>query len=88
MVMFNQPGPAQVTHSNYLALDLHWDSVIKILGEVAHRQLDPNNFRVICVDLCFTANGDVNGNGPMTLHIARINQNHFIPLERVWHNCH
>jgi hypothetical protein len=43
-------------------------------------------FRLVCVDMCWVGHGDVlpagaAAAGRSTLHIARVNTNHFVPLQ-------
>ena len=59
---------------SYLELEHHWEDVVRHLGS------DPASFRVVCVDLRYAGNGDVVGQGPHTLYIAREGGNHFVPL--------
>ena len=73
-------GEQQVTEGNFLDLRSHWCEVINSLGEAADRPLNADNFSVACIDLTFEGNGDVVGTGPTTLHIAREDGNHFVPL--------
>ena len=79
---FGPRGPGRVSQANFLTLDLHWAEVIRFLGEAAGRPLRPETFRIIAVDVEFLGNGDVLGEGPNTLHLARENGNHFVPLSR------
>jgi len=73
-------GAARVTAANYLELEHHWWHVLQFLGTVTHRAINPDLFRVACVDLAFPGHGDVVGTGPTILHIARVGTNHFVPL--------
>ena len=75
-------GPRQVTDWNYLELQHHWRHVIQFLGVASHirKAFDPDRFRIVCIDRQYRGNGDVEGNGPVALHIARVNANHFVPL--------
>ena len=73
-------GPHRVTSSNFLELQHHWRHVVQHLGTASGGVLNPVRFRVVCIDMAFPGNGDVEGDGPMTLHIAREHANHFVPL--------
>lgn len=67
-------------------LELHWRDIIELLG--AHnecggpRHLNPDTFRIICVDVNFVEEGAVEGEGAFPVYIARQNLNHFVPLLR------
>ena len=73
-------GEAQVTNDNFLELQAHWRSVLEFLGEATGRPIDPDLYRIICLDLVIGHSGDVVGTGHTTLHIARVGLNHFVPL--------
>ena len=76
-------GLAFVGKSNYLTLDYHWMAAIDLLFQAdtsGMPKLDHRRFRIICVDLRYIGNGDVVGEGPREVIIARENANHFIPL--------
>lgn len=77
---FSEPGAAQVTAANFLTLDLHWEAVVDLLLENAERAVRHDAVRIVCVDTEFLGNGDVLGNGALSLFIARENGNHFVPL--------
>jgi len=86
-------GAGEVTANNFLTLDIHWSSIIEFLGQGAmevglrQRPLQASIFKIVCVDLESFGeliHGDVVGNGPMILMIARTGHNHFIPLIRQW----
>ena len=73
----------------YLELQQHWKDAVDLLFEAdvsGKPKMRHNRFRIICVDLDFIGNGEVvQGEGPLpliSLYIARVNQNHFIPLIR------
>ena len=81
----------RITPGDYLYLD-YWADIVDLLG--AYNLIRPATkpwspqFRVVCVDLTWIGNGDVLPRGTLqagrtTLHIARINQNHFVPLLRL-----
>ena len=63
-------------------MDLHWAEIIRLPGEGSGHLLQPDQFRIVAVDIEHFENGDVVGHGPHTIHIARENGNHFIPLVR------
>ena len=73
----------------YLDLATYWSDVIDIIGEqniVARTVGLSSKFRVCCVDMCWIGHGevlprDVPANARQTLYIARVNQNHFVPLQ-------
>ena len=75
-------GPRRVTDHNYLELEHHWRHVIEFLGtnSPTGNALDPSRFRIVCIDRRYPGNGDVEGDGAVTLFIARVNANHFVPL--------
>ena len=83
MLMDQYPaGPRQVTDESYLELQYHWRHVIQFLGAASNTvtALNPDRYRIVCIDRRYPGNGDVEGNGAITLHIARVNANHFVPL--------
>ena len=83
MLMDQYPaGPRRVTDENYLELEYHWRHVIEFLGAASNNvtALNPDRYRIVCIDRGYPGNGDVEGNGAITLHIARVNANHFAPL--------
>ena len=75
-------GPRRVTSTNFLELEHHWKKVIQFIGLLGQKNtiLRPEQFRIVCVDLAFVGNGDVEGTGPTTLYIAREGASHFVPL--------
>ena len=77
-------GPRRVTSMNFLELQYHWKKVIQFIGLLGQdsKILRPEQFRIVCVDLAFVGNGDVEGTGPTTLYIARERASHFVPLHR------
>ena len=80
--LFHRQGPSIATAKNYLDLEFHWADTIRLLGELAGQPLQPEEFKIICVDIEYLGNGDVVGDGPRVLHIARENADHFIPVVR------
>ena len=72
-------GDARVTSNNFLELAVHWRAVLEYLGDAAGQPIDPNHYRILCIDLVIGHSGDVVGTGPTTLHIARVGLNHFVP---------
>ena len=75
----------------FLPLDF-WDEIVDLLGfynEVRRiRASWAHRFRVVCVDLTWIGSGDVFPRGASsdtrtTLAIARVNQNHVVPLFRL-----
>ena len=86
--------PTEIIPNDYLSLDL-WADIIDLLGLYNEngkvRTSWAHRFRVVCVDLTWIGNGDVFPRGATadthtTLAIARVNQNHFVPLLRL-HGC-
>jgi len=81
-------GPDKVTRSNFLDFRAHGPTIIRLLTNAARRgsgeaPLDTSLFRIICVDLQYVGHGDIVGDGHVTLHVARVNGNHFIPLREL-----
>ena len=73
-------------------LELHyWEDIVNLLGACnrvrAVTWAWAVRFQIVCVDLTWIGNGDVEPRGPpgsrTRLYIARVNQNHFIPLHRL-----
>jgi len=79
---FVQARHPDLIHGDYLELQHHWRDVIAGLAHVTGRELMPSSFKIVCVDVMFIGNGDVEGNGATVLYIARQNGNHFVPLLR------
>ena len=79
-------GSSRIRPGAYLELQHHWRDVIKLLGTYRLNggpiSLNPENFRIVCVDMMFIGSGDVEGDGPISIYIARQNANHFVPLLR------
>ena len=84
--------PTEIIPGDYLPLDM-WDDIVDLLG--FHNELGriraswAHRFRVVCVDLTWIGSGDVFPRGASsdtrtTLAIARVNQNHFVPLLRLY----
>ena len=73
----------------YLPLDL-WADIVDLCGFFnrvqAIRKSWSHRFRIVCVDLTWIGHGDVfprdsrPGSERSTLTIARVNENHFVPL--------
>ena len=79
-------GPDQVTQDNFLTLHAHWRDAVDLLFQwdiSGKPKLTHTAFRVVCVDLVHVGNGDVVGDGPHTIHMAREGQVHFVPLIRL-----
>ena len=81
-VLSPRNGPA-----NYLDLQVHWRSIIGLLGNHANSRavaLNTGNYMIVCVDLdqpgVLSAHA---GEGPNVLHIAREHGNHFLPMRRL-----
>ena len=76
----------QLRLGEYLELQLHWKTVITLLGQAdlvtGGVPLNPADFRIVCFDMTDIGHGDVEGDGCRVLHIARQNRNHFVPLIR------
>ena len=76
-------GPDQVTRDNFLTLHAHWRDAVDLLfqWDVSGKpRLTHTTFRIVCVDLVHLGHGDVVGDGPHTIYIAREGQVHFVPL--------
>ena len=72
---------------HFRALDARAPPSTKLVYKASVHLIDrPQNdappFRIVRVDLEYMGNGDVVGDGPVMLNIARENGNHFVPLER------
>ena len=75
---------------DYLELATYWADIIDIIGLHNEQGRFPNwssRFRICCVDMCWIGNGEVLPRGVpqgdrQTLYIARVHQNHFVPLLR------
>ena len=86
----------EIIPGDYLELDF-WDDIVDLLISnnavtQVHRESRAHRFRVVCVDLTWIGNGEVFPRGASSrertsLVIARVNQNHFVPLIRV-HDRH
>ena len=82
--------PTAIVRGDYLDLDIYWADIIDIIGRHNLQGVIPNfssKFRICCVDMCWIGNGEVLPRGMpegnrQTLYIARVNQNHFVPLLR------
>ena len=82
--------PTAIVRRDYLDLAIYWADVIDIIGLHDLQGVIPNfslRFRICCVDMCWIGNGEVLPRGVpqgdrQTLYIARVNQNHFVPLLR------
>jgi len=82
--------PTAIVRRDYLDLAMYWADIIDIIGE--HNEQGriskwSSRFRICCVEMCWIGNGDVLPRGVpqgdrQTLYIARVNQNHFVPLLR------
>ena len=74
---------------DYLDLAIDGSDIIDTIGEniLGRTRNLSSTFRVCCVDMCWIGHGealprDVPANARQTLYIARVNQNHFVPLRR------
>ena len=82
--------PTAIVRGDYLDLAIYWADIIDIIGRHNLQGVIPNCssiFRICCVDMCWIGNGEVLPRGVpqgdrQTLYIARVNQNHFVPLLR------
>ena len=82
--------PTAIIQRDYLDLAIYWADIIDIIGLHNLQGVIPNfssRFRICCVDMCWIGNGEVLPRGVpqgdrQTLYIARVNQNHFVPLLR------
>ena len=83
--------PTRIAPRAYLPLDF-WDEIVDLCGFYngvqAIRTSWAHRFRIVCVDLTWIGHGEVfpRGSRPgperSTLTIARVNENHFVPLFR------
>ena len=80
--------PTEIRPGEFLPLDF-WDDIVDLLGRYNEsgslRASWAHRFRVVCVDLTWIGSGEVFPRGVAsdaraTLAIARVNQNHFVPL--------
>ena len=79
-------GPDRVTAQNFLDLRMHWQAIVRLLGEFALPRpvaLDPNTMRFVCADMVYLSQGDIVGNSTSIFHLARTGTNHFVPLIRL-----
>ena len=84
--------PTAILPGDYLSLDL-WYDIIDLLfacTAVDHtkQRNQHHNYRVVCVDMTWIGSGDVfprnsSADGRRSLAIARVNENHFVPLHRL-----
>ena len=83
--------PTQIQPGAFLPLDF-WDEIVDLLGYhnavfQPIRESWAHRFRIVCVDLTWIGHGEVfprgAGRDRTTLVIARVNQNHFVPLVRL-----
>ena len=82
--------PTAIIQQDYLDLAIYWEDIIDIIGLHNFQGVIPNfssKFRICCVDMCWIGNGEVLPRGVpqgdrQNLYIARVNQNHFVPLLR------
>jgi hypothetical protein len=82
----------QIIPGDYLPLDF-WDDIVDLLISnnavtQVQRESRAHRFRVVCVELTWIGHGEVFPRGASSsertsLIIARVNQNHFVPLIRV-----
>jgi len=82
----------QISPGAYLSLDF-WEDIVDLLKynnavTQAVRESWAHRFRVVCVDLAWIGHGEVFPHGARSsdrtsLVIARVNQNHFVPLVRL-----
>lgn len=74
----------KVTENNFLTLEAHWGDAVDLLFQhdtTGGKKLTQKDVRLVCVDLEHDGNGDVVGNGSKTIYLARVHQNHFVPLK-------
>ena len=88
----HQYRETSITHGDYLDLEDCWEDIVNLLGKCnEYRPVTREwavDFRIVCVDLTLIGHGNVLPRGVpqgqrTTLHIARVNGNHFIPLYRL-----
>jgi hypothetical protein len=85
----HEGGTTAIVPRDYLDLAAYWADAVDLIG--LHNELKSvgqlsSRFRVVCVDMCWIGNGVVR---PLeaapergTLYLARVDQNHFVPLLR------
>ena len=86
--------PTAILPGDYLSLDL-WYDIIDLLfacNAVMHtkQRNQHRNYKVVCVDMTWIGSGDVlprnsSTDGLIRLAIARVNENHFVPLHHLHH---
>jgi len=76
-IFFKTDGPDKVRAGDFLQLDLHWQTVIMLLNG------KPELYKITCADWVHKGHGEVVGSGAHELYIARVNENHFVPLHSV-----
>ena len=71
------PPAAVIKDGDYLTLDFHASQILNLLGT------NTEACKIVCLDWAHRSSGDAVGNGPRTLYIARVDENHFVPLLQV-----
>ena len=88
----HRSGVGQVIPGDFLELEHHWADVIDLLflfnesgcmPQLPDGRMWSTDYKIIAVDMRHLGNGDVVGVGNVTIYIARINGNHFVPLHPV-----
>ena len=82
--------PTAIAPLDFLDLALYWSDIVDISGQynmLGRIQKLSSRFRICCVDMCWVGHGevlprDVPASARQTLYVARVNQNHFVPLQR------
>ena len=86
-------GPTPIRSRDYLDLAHYWEDIVNLLWErdTVHLQLNrtAEYFEIICIDLLDLDHGerlphDADRSRRRGLYVARLNGNHFVPLERIW----
>ena len=79
-----------IVPGDFLDLSNHWEDVVNLLGDEdrvkQHGALSSDDFEIVCVDMAWVGNGErlpPGGESREKLFIARVNQNHFVPLRPV-----
>ena len=84
-------GPTPITTGDYLDLAHYWEDIVNLLWKHDRIGLQPRRsakfFEIICADLTYIDNGerlprDRDPSRDRGLYVARVNENHFVPLSR------
>ena len=76
----------RITPGEYLDLALYWEDIVDLFGMIHQEpQLRRALFEIVCVDVTWIGHGErlpagASREGKRTLFVARVNQNHFVPM--------